>query len=419
MLVFRGRRSALLFACLWLPATAVTAQTSSSPVELTLLDAVREARLRSPQSVEAMARVDAEKGRLAQAKLRPNPELDIAVENFAGSRDFSGTRSAETTGSLAFPVELGGKRSARVNAATAGVTLAEAEAGMARLDLDLAVREAHVLAAEAEAAALLAAEDVDIARSLETAVARLVEAGREPPLRRVTAAAERAQSEAVAELASAERLAANEALAALIGRERADFRVPPLAPLSSDGTPAPYAVSGSDLAAAQYQLSFAQARLRDAKAQRVPDIRLNVGARRLAADDATAMVAGISVPFPLFNRNGGAIAAAAADVRGAEAAAARLQRQAGARLKAAEARSRAAAASFHTYDSVVVPSAAEALQIARLGYAAGRFTYPDLLMAQRGYAEARRARLSAARDAELARAERDRAAGLDPIGDPQ
>ena len=58
----------------------------------------------------------------------------------------------------------------------------------------------------------------------------------------------------------------------------------------------------------------------------------------------------------------------------------------------------------------MVPGAAEALRIARLGYAAGRFPYSDLLMAQRGYAEARRARLSAARDAELASAERDRAA---------
>ena len=66
-----------------------------------------------------------------------------------------------------------------------------------------------------------------------------------------------------------------------------------------------------------------------------------------------------------------------------------------------------------------VLGAAEALRIARLGYAAGRFPYSDLLMAQRGYAEARRARLSAARDAELASAERDRAAGLYPFGDAQ
>ncbi|TPE60747.1 TolC family protein [Sandaracinobacter neustonicus] len=414
MLVLWRRRCVVYFACLWLPATAIAAQ---SP--LTLADAVREARLRSPLGVETSARIEAEQGRLAQAKLRPNPELDISVENFAGSRDYSGTRSAETTGSLALPVELGGKRSARVGAAMAGVAMAEAEAGMALLDLDLAVREAHTLAAEAEAEALLAAEDAAIARELDEAVGKLVRAGREPPLRQVTAAAERAQAEAAVELASAERLGARERLAALIGRDRADFEVPPLAPAQKLETSGQKLAAGPDMTAAQVQVDLSRARLREAKSQAVPDVRFSLGARRLASDDATAMVAGVSIPFPLFNRNGGNIAAASAEVRGAQAAASRLERQANARLVAAEARVRGAWASFQTYDRVVVPGAAEALRIARLGYAAGRFPYSDLLMAQRGYAEARRARLSAARDAELASAERDRAAGLYPFGDAQ
>lgn len=419
MLVFQRRRCVALFACLWLPVAAAIAQTQPSPAPLTLADAVREARQRSPIGIEVLSRVEAEQGRLAQAKLRPNPEIDVTVENFGGSRDFSGTKSVETTGSLALPVELGGKRSARVGTASAGVALAESEAQVAMLDLDQAVREAHTLAAEAAAAAKLAAEDAAIARSLEDAVSKLVRAGREPPLRQVTATAERAQAEAVADLATAERLAAKEKLAALLGRERADFEVSPLAPDSHSEAGGGRAVSGPDLAAAQNQLALARAALRDARAQRVPDLRVSLGARRLAADDATAMVAGLSIPFPLFNRNGGTIAAAAAEVRGAEAAAARLQRQVDARLAAAEARSRAAAASFRTYDSVIVPGAAEALEIARLGYAAGRFPYSDLLMAQRSYTEARRERLSAARDAELAQAERDRAAGLNPFGDTQ
>ncbi len=414
MFVLWRRRCVVFFACLWLPATASTAQ---SP--LTLADAVREARLRSPLGTETSARIEAERGRLAQARLRPNPEIDIAVENFAGSRDYSGTRSAETTGSLALPVELGGKRSARIGAATAGVALAEAEAGMALLDLDLAVREAHTLASEAEAAALLAVEDAAIARELDQAVGKLVQAGREPPLRQVTAAAERAQADAAVELASAERVAARERLAALIGREQADFNVPPLAPVQQLEAPGQKLAAGPDMTVARVQVDLSRSRLREAKSQAAPDVRFSLGARRLAAEDATAMVAGVSIPFPLFNRNGGNIAAASAEVRGAEAAANRLERQANARLVAAEARVRGAWASFQTYDNVVVPGAAEALRIARLGYAAGRFPYSDLLMAQRGYAEARRARLSAARDAELASAERDRAAGVYAFGDTQ
>ena len=87
----------------------------------------------------------------------------------------------------------------------------------------------------------------------------------------------------------------------------------------------------------------AQQRLRLARTERVPDVRLSLGVRRLAAEDATAMVAGVAIPFPLFNRNGGNIAAAAADARSAEAQRERRLRETEARLAAAEARAKAEA----------------------------------------------------------------------------
>ncbi|PZU44474.1 MAG: hypothetical protein DI568_15510 [Sphingomonas sp.] len=386
---------------------------------LTVEQAVREARERAPYARELSERVRAEEGRVQQAGARPNPEVDLLVENFAGSRGLSGTGRAETTGSLALPVELGGKRGARIGSATATLELERAETDASLLDLDLAVRQAHVLAAEAAAGAQLAASELEIARALEDTVGKLVAAGREPPLRQVTAATERAQAEAAARLAEAETRATRERLAALLGRPTVDFEVAALATDSFSQAVGVLTPAGPDLRAADLQVGAAQQRLRLARTERVPDVRLSLGVRRLAAEDATAMVAGVAIPFPLFNRNGGNIAAAAADARSAEAQRERRVREAEARLAAADARARAAVERVATYETQVVPGAAEALRIARLGYAAGRFPYVDLLQAQRGLAAARRDRLAAARDAALALAERDRAGGLTPSPEMQ
>lgn len=416
-MLFRLRHACVAIS--GLAATLFVGVPAAAAPLLSVSEAVREARARSPLAAEALASIDAERGRLAQARLRPNPEFDLEVENFAGPRDLRGVRSAETTGSLALPVELGGKRTARVSAATAGVRLAEALSRTALLDLDLAVRTAHAEAGAAEGFARLADEDAEIARSFEDTVGKLVTAGREPPLRQVTAATERAQAEAAARQAGAERVASREGLAALIGRQALDFEVPPpdLGRVAGAGPEA--GPAQADLDAAARQIDAARGRLAEARSFRTPDVRLSLGARRLAAEDATALVAGVAIPFPLFNRNGGNIAAATAEVRGAEAAAGRRVREAEARLAAAKARAEAAQLRFQSYDREVVPGAAEALRIARLGYAAGRFPYVDLLQAQRGYAFARRERLVAARDAQIAAAERDRAAGLDFFGDTQ
>ena len=388
---------------------------------ITVEQALREARAQTPYARELDERIRAEEGRLRQAGARPNPEIDVQVENFAGSRALSGTRAAETTGSLALPVELGGKRGARIGAAEATLGLTKAETEAALLDLDLAVRQAHILASEAAAAAQLAASELEIARALEDTVAKLVAAGREPPLRQVTAATERGQAEAAARLADAEARATRESLAALLGRPTVDFEVAALATdrLLATSATGPLAPAGADLRAADLQVDAARQQLRLARTERTPDVRLSVGVRRLAAEDATAMVAGVAIPFPLFNRNGGNIAAAAADARSAEAQRERRLRETQARLAAAEARARAAVERVATYEARVVPGAAEALRIARLGYTAGRFPYVDLLQAQRGLAAARRDRLAAARDAALALAERDRAAGITFPGEAQ
>ena len=86
---------------------------------VTLAEALARASSTSPIITAAEADVAAAQGRAQQAGFRPNPELDLEVENFAGTGGFSGVNDAETTLAIGQRFELGGKRTARRRAAEA------------------------------------------------------------------------------------------------------------------------------------------------------------------------------------------------------------------------------------------------------------------------------------------------------------
>src|SRR3546814_11995634 len=82
-------------------------------------------------------------------------------------------------------------------------------------------------------------------------------------------------------------------------------------PIAPDGTLA--------LAAAQADVNTASAQVRLARSQRVPDITISAGARRLAATNDMAAVVGIAIPFPVFNNGSAAVSQALAESDRADA----------------------------------------------------------------------------------------------------
>ncbi|MGL1148063.1 TolC family protein, partial [Vibrio parahaemolyticus] len=91
---------------------------------------------------------------------RPNPSFEAQTENVAGSGQYRGLSSAETTVGLALPIELGGKRSARVAVADARGDRARLQAAIALADLELLVTQTYIEAAAAERRLLAAREQV-------------------------------------------------------------------------------------------------------------------------------------------------------------------------------------------------------------------------------------------------------------------
>lgn len=378
-----------------------------------------QSRASAPRPMQAQAEISEAEGRARQATALPNPTLAYEVENFSGTGPFSGRAAAESTVSVEQLIELGGKRGARVSAARAQVEAARTGALRSNADFAFDLAQAYAAAEAADRREQLAEEALGIAEDDSRIAAALMRAGKEADVRGVQArAAVQAARAGLAE-ARALRAQAFASLSALAGSpviftsissgllvhaNRAEA-APEIDPLKSPGYLA--AEAGREAAARAVRVERLKA---------VPDVTVSVGARRFEADGASAVVAGVALPFPVFDRNRGNIAAARAGLTGAEAKlnAARLD----AIAEAASARARLSAAQARVEAATEGEAAAgEAARLARVGYEAGKLQLLELLNARRALAEARAQTLDAQIERLAAEAAIARLRGEVPFGD--
>ncbi|ADG10966.1 TolC family protein [Caulobacter segnis] len=389
-------RAALASATCGVLYGAAQAQTAP-PLESLLRDAS------APRLSVGEAETHAAEGRAHQARAWPNPVLDLQVENVGGDGPYRDFQSAETTLSLGQTLELGGKRGARVAAALAELDTARSRASQNRVTF---ARDLFVAYATAEAAGerlVLAKDGVELAQADARAARLLVDNGKEAELRVLQAQAAVSAAQAEQSRAEAEADAALARLSALIGGEQTYAAVTP-GVLDRAWTVSAATAQPPAVAVAQAE-QIATARKLDLERRRAaPDVTISFGIRRLAGDDATAAVAGVSLPLPLFDRNRGAVKAAQAE---ADAARARLliaQADATADRRGAEGEARAAERSAAAAREGEA-AAREAYRLAKLGYEAGKLpllellsTRRDLVAARQRHIETRLARAKACAD---------------------
>ena len=113
-------------------------------------DLLTQAQANAPRLAEAAAGVRQAEGLARQAGARPNPTAGVTVENFSGKGIYSGTNNAETTFQLSQPLEVGGKRDARVAAGRAALDAARARLVQSKADFAFALADAYALAEAAD-----------------------------------------------------------------------------------------------------------------------------------------------------------------------------------------------------------------------------------------------------------------------------
>ncbi len=385
----------------------------------TFADLLRQASATAPRLREAQAGVREAQGLALQARARPNPVIGVQAENFGGKAPYSGADRMETTVSVAQALELGGKRSARLSAANAEVSAAEARGRQAAADFAYELAVAYAAAEAAQARADLAAQTLKRSQD-DLGVSRaLVEAGREANLRLVMAQAAEASARADAEAARADGIEALARLSALAGVAEPYTSLAggllnaPASPSTADGVP-PADMPALEVARAEREASRRLVGVEQRRA--TPDVTASLGVRRLSGDDATALVAGVSVPFPLFDRNRGNVAAASARANAAEARFDEVRLRAEADWRSARAQADAAVSRVSASQQSEA-AAGEAYRLARVGYEFGKTPLVEVLNAQRALTEARRTTLDARVARVRAQATLARLAGRAPFGE--
>lgn len=398
MRAFQGRlpRAAVsgmvVATCLLASAVAACAQVAPPFAQL-----FRQTE-NAPRQMELDAEADQAEGLARQAHARPNPTVSLMTENIAGERPYDGFGRSENTFQLNQPIELGGKRSARIAAGEAGVEAAKARTREGRLTFAYDLARAYAAAEIADRRIDLAQDEVEEAEADLKAARALVQAGKEARLRSLQAETEVNAMRAMLDTAKAERVGAYARLSALSGQSIAftGLAEPLLARLEArpsygpadPAESAPFLMAKADSDVAMHRVTLA-------KRQAMPDLTVTVGLRRLEIDNANALIAGVSLPFPLFDRNRGNIDAAQAELRGAEARKAAVLLETQAEIDGAlalnDATDARAVAADHT-----LRTAEESYRLARIAYEAGKSPLIELLAARHGLGTARGAVLDAA-----------------------
>jgi cobalt-zinc-cadmium efflux system outer membrane protein len=310
---------------------------------------------------------------------------------------------SQTTISLVQRFELGNKRALRTELATLQRDTAQWELAQARAEVVGRVASAFVAALVVDAHLALASLDAETADEIAATVRARVAAGvaAPPESDRADAAAASARI-AVLRVADARR-AALIALSSTWGGPIADdlalsgsletaAPVPPLASLEEQ-------LAGSP---AQARWATEQAR-RDraaalARAERVPDLDVGGGYRRVHESGAHAFVIGATVALPWFDRRTDAVHAAQLRAEATKAETASAFIAARERLVTAHSAATAAAAALAEFDQRVIPPSQRAYDATLEGYRAGRFPLVDVLDARRALTAARRDRVAALGD---------------------
>lgn len=376
---------------------------SDGPGLLTLAAAINRAQQQNSELRALGAEVAALEARSSQARALPNPTLDYIRE---GTQEQGGSSAVQ----VSIPLELGGKRGARVDAAMAEtrVAAADLEAGRLRVQAEVvaAFHEVYLAGKRLE----LANQTSESARkSSQSASARVV-AGKISPVEETRAKVAEANLQVEALQAKRELGEARVKLALLWGGDPAT-----LPTLASPELPLPRAVSEAALAAGLAQAPLLQrsaaeldartATARLERSKRYPDVSLVVGQKREGLARERQTIVGLSVPLPIFDSNQGAIREADRRIDKSRAEQTFTRQRLAADVAQAAIRLNAALDQERVIREDVLPGGQSAFAAARTGFEAGKFNFLEVLDTQRTYFQAQAQHLRTISDAHRAAAD--------------
>jgi cobalt-zinc-cadmium efflux system outer membrane protein len=371
--------------------------------EITLRQALSLALMHNPELAASTWDVRSGEARIIQAGLFPNPEFDVEVENFGGSREVEnsdGTTDSlkrfdeyEATLLLSQLIEIGGKRSKRKQVATSEHDLLGWDFEAKRLDTITAVTNAFIDLLGLQERMILTDNLVDLSQDVYNTVSERVKAGKVSPVEETRAQVALSTIQIEQERVLRELEAARKRLAATWGSNTPVFQraagdlkaitaLPPYEALITRISQNP------DIARWDVEIEQREAALSLEKAQRLPDLTIAGGVRYLDESDDQVYVMGMSLPLPFFNRNQGAISEASNNLQKAQ------EKRTAAEVNAIATLDEVYQTLLFAYNEVtilrdtILPGAESAFNASNEGYLEGKFSYLDVLDVQRSLFDA-------------------------------
>jgi len=377
--------------------------------ELSLSDSLELAMMSNPDIAVAIREREALAGTKVQAATRPNPYVSTLIQD---------TRSATRQTTLQFnqEVELGGKRSARMEAADALYIKADAELLTKTAEIHANVIAAFYEVLVAQERVTLAKSSVEIADLALDVASKRVIAGKSSPVEQTKSSV--AAATASIELVQAKMQLNNSRnrLSALWGDNAPSFErvsgkvanIPEVASLDElhdliDVSPA--------IKLAKFEIN-ARAALTDVeRSKAVPNITISAGIVNNQEIGLNQALLGLSIPIPLFDRNQGNIQEAVSRQYKAKDELIAIKNRIQTNLTTQYARLSAARKATTALQNDVLPNAQNAFDSANRGFSLGKFNFLDVLDAQRTLYQAKSQYINALLEAHQSIAEIERTLG--------
>ena len=341
----------------------------------------------NPTLAQAAARIEALRGRWVQVGLPPNP-----TAGYLGSEIGNDGRGGQQGGFAGQDYITGNKL--QLNRAVVAQEIQQAEQRLIATALRVRtdVRKAGYAALIAQRRVQLANDLVRLSGQAVAASQELLKAEEIPLAGLLQTEVEQQNAQLLLQTAGNDLNAAWQQLSAVIGQDL------PVQTLAGDVSQLPAALmwdevliritaSSPELGAAMTEIVQAQAALRRAYAEPVPDVSTQLSVQYDDSTNDTIVGAQVGIPLPLWNRNQGGIRQARAEIAEAQRNAVRVEMDLKQRLARVYQTYASARARAETYASSILPKAQQTIELAQQGYGSGEVGYLDLITAQRTYSQ--------------------------------
>lgn len=373
------------------------------PGALTLAVALDLAMAANSEIAAARQEVAAVTASGRQASLFANPTMEFDVEDTRRS-------TRETTIQLSQPIELGGKRSARVRAAAQRTDAASAELLAKMSEIRSSVTIAYFNVVAAQEGLDLVRDSVEVAQRGTSIASKRVIAGKASPVEETKARVAESTVRLEAMKAESELRATRKRLSAFWRNpvpsfNRAEGTLNALPELLELSVLSARLVDSPQLKRARIEVDHRTALAAVERSRRIPDIAVKVGMKRSEELGRSQAIFGVSLPLPIFDRNQGNYLESLRRTDKARDELAAATTRLDTELVLAYERYSAARREAQVIKQEILPGAQSGYDAAATGFEFGKFSFLDVLDAQRTLLQGRSQYMRSLADAHRAAAD--------------